>query len=262
LNVNGLEVIRQMSRGISGRAVGAGVALVAVLLVLSIAPSAEQFNVALADFFPVASVRVEGDLQYIEPQQFEQAVMPWVRGSYFTLNLPGVARAAKSMAWVDVAEVERLWPDAVVLRLREQRPIARWGEAELLNVRGERFAPAQVARFSSLPYIDAPPGTEVQLMSTISKLNAELRSTGETVARISLSKRHAWFVTLSNGMEINFGRQDPVAAFQRFMGLVSKLGESKFNELLRLDLRYPSGFSLVWKPGVADQASSPDAAGV
>jgi cell division protein FtsQ len=49
-------------------------------------------------------------------------------------------------------------------------------------------------------------------------------------------------------MEIVFGSQDPLAATDRLLTLLPQLGEGRVATIKKLDLRYPNGFSVVWKP--------------
>jgi cell division protein FtsQ len=211
--------------------------------------------------FPVHYVRVEGDIQNLDEARFVRALSSGVSGGYFSLDIDQIEQLARSFSWVERAQVERLWPDTVVIRIAEHKPVARWGGEELLNGRGERFTQAAPEQFAGLPAIDAPAGSEREMLNVMAGLNQRFGRRGLRVDSLVLSKRHAWVLTLDSGLQIYVGRQDPLAAADRFLELIPKLGEERAKRVARLDLRYPSGFSIVWKPDEGAAQEPPQAAG-
>ena len=89
---------------------------------------------------------------------------------------------------------------------------------------------------------------ESYLLEILKALDEKLgKEKGTRVASLDMSKRRAWIVKLDNGLELHFGRQDPLKLLDRFLGLVPKLGDDVFAQMKRVDLRYPNGFAVVWK---------------
>jgi cell division protein FtsQ len=134
----------------------------------------------------------------------------------------------------------------------------RWGDHALLNQRGERFEPGGIDAFQELPVIFGPPGMENYLLGMLNSLNDRLKQSGLSIAALDMSKRRAWIVKLSSGMEVHFGRQDPLKALDRFLELMPKLGGDGMAAVQRVDLRYPNGLAVVWKP---DASSSDNLSG-
>jgi len=197
--------------------------------------------------FPIAFVRVEGEIENLDAAKLQEALRPAVNGGYFSVGLGEIEAAARSFAWVDGIRVVRTWPDTLEIGITEQKAVARWGEQALLNAKGMRFAPEGLEAFTSLPVIYGPPGMEAYLLEMLKSLNGRLASKGLAVASLDMSKRRAWLVKLDNGLELYFGRQDPLKLLERFLTLVPKLGEDSLARLKRVDLRYPNGFAVVWK---------------
>lgn len=204
----------------------------------------------LKTFPPIEYVRVEGPLWYLGGENFRQSLLPLVSTGWFAVDTAKVERSALEFAWVDAVQVTRVWPNTVVMRVTEQRPIARWGEDGLLNVRGERFVPPNAASFTALPHLIGPPGQEKPMLAQMQALNARLASRSSRIARLGLSKRLAWTARLDDGLEIEFGKQDPLAALEHLLALLPKLGEERLVALRKVDLRYPNGFAAVFEPGV------------
>jgi cell division protein FtsQ len=70
---------------------------------------------------------------------------------------------------------------------------------------------------------------------------------GLQVTRVELSARGSWNLRLSDGMEIEVGRNDPELRLQRFARLLPRLRSRDPRVLLRADLRYTNGFALTWQ---------------
>lgn len=223
------------------------VPLVAVALWAAV-PRIGMLGVRLTNALPVEYVRVEGPIWNLDAEEFRKAVLPHAQGGYFLIDLRAIEAAAGALAWVDRVEATRVWPDTVVLRVAEQIPIARWGEDGLLSERGVSFTPPNAAAFLELPLLSGPSGREQEVLGVLRALNDKLQSRRMRVETLRLSKRLAWEARLEGGMEIVFGNQDPLAAMDRLLALLPQLGEERIAAIRKLDLRYPNGFSVVWKP--------------
>jgi len=202
----------------------------------------------LETYLPMKYVRVEGSIWNLDMDAFEQTLAPYTHSGYFSTDMERIETEAKTFAWVDRVRVERLWPDTLVVRIEEQKPIARWDGDSLLNDRGERFTPPSVADYQHLPRLSGPEGQEKLVLGTLRALNAKLERRNLRIVTLSLSKRRAWVARLENGVEIVFGHQDPLAALERTLSLLPRLGEDRIAAIQKLDLRYPNGFSVIWKP--------------
>lgn len=197
--------------------------------------------------FPIAYVRVQGGMENLDAAKLQEALRPAVNGGYFSVDMGEIEGAVRSFAWVDGIQVARIWPDTLEIGVTEQKAVARWGDVALLNPKGARFAPGGLEAFARLPVIYGPPGMEAYLLEMLKQLDERLASKGVAVASLDMSKRRAWLVKLDNGLELYFGRQDPLKLLERFLELVPKLGGDGFARLKRVDLRYPNGFAVVWK---------------
>lgn len=199
-------------------------------------------------YLPMNYVRIEGAIWNLEPEAFKRALLPYTQGGYFSADLQEIETEAKRFAWVDKVRIARAWPDTLIIRVEEQQPVARWEHDSLLNDRGERFTPPSVAAYQDLPGLSGPEGQEKLVLGTLRALNARLESRRMRIEALSLSKRRAWVAQLAGGMEIVFGHQDPLAAMERLLSYLPRLGEDRVADIQKLDLRYPNGFAVIWKP--------------
>ena len=110
--------------------------------------------------FPLRSIQVLGELRHVGRAQIVDALQGRVSGSFFTVELEEVRGLFQGIPWVRRAEVRRLWPDRLQVRLEEHVALARWGQQpgdHLVNVQGEAFSGATDAE---LPIVAGPSGTE------------------------------------------------------------------------------------------------------
>lgn len=202
----------------------------------------------LEEIMPIRHVRVEGEIRNLDAAEFTRILLPWTQGGYFLADMRGIEKAAKAFPWVDSVQVVRLWPDTLQLKIVEQKPVARSGDGGLINSRGERFLPGNAQSYARLPMLDGAQGQEKQLLNMLRLLNAKLKQRGLRIDVLRLTNRRAWSARLSGGVDVEFGKQDPALALDRLLALLPRLGEERVATIRKLDLRYPNGFAVIFKP--------------
>ncbi|WP_259759409.1 cell division protein FtsQ/DivIB [Pseudomonas sp. GCEP-101] len=201
---------------------------------------------------PIAKVSVEGDLSYISQAAVQQRISPYVSASFFTIDLAGMRQELEQMPWIAHAEVRRVWPDQVVIRLDEQLPIARWGDEALLNNQGQAFAPREVANYEHLPRLSGPQRAQQQVMQQYQILSQMLRPLGFTIASLDMSSRGAWTLGTAQGVEIMLGRDHAVEQIRRFVTIYDKALKDQISKIARIDMRYPNGLAVGWRDPVPE----------
>jgi cell division protein FtsQ len=203
-----------------------------------------------AEYMPVRKVKVEGEFKNINQRNIRDKLMPLVNSGFMLADIKAIHRAAISLPWVKTAVVKRIWPDAFTIRLYEQQPVARWGENALLNTEGELFRPEMSEKFSSLAVIFGSEGQQELLLNEMKMLNKALQEQSLTLQKFIVNDRQSWRVVLVDGKEIKLGRNQPKKNFQRLLTALPVLGNEKVDAIASIDMRYPNGFSVTWKPGI------------
>jgi cell division protein FtsQ len=204
---------------------------------------------------PIARISVEGDLSYISQQAVQQRIAPFVTASFFSVDLLGMRRELESMPWIASAEVRRVWPDQVLVRLEEQLPIARWGDEALLNNQGEAFAPKELAHYEQLPQLYGPTRAQQRVMQQYQVLSQMLRPLGFSITRLELRERGSWFLSTGQGIELLLGRDHLVEKMRRFIAIYDKALKEQNANIARIDLRYANGLAVAWREPVAPTAA-------
>lgn len=205
---------------------------------------------------PISVINVEGDLQYIDRDSVHESIAPYLSESLLTIDLEALRADLLAMPWVASAAVTRVWPDQLVITLDEHLPVARWGDAALLNNAGRAFLPERIDRFEGLPLLNGPERAKRRVMQTYQQFNRLLRPYGHRVAHLELRDRGSWFLTTREGIEILLGQGDVVEKMQRFL-TIDKLMLSERRELIaRVDLRYSNGMAVAWREPATVQTGS------
>jgi len=201
--------------------------------------------------FPLGVVEVKGDFKYLQKEQLQVAVAPYVTGGFFTVDVVSIRAAAEALPWVYKASVQRVWPETVRVQIEEQQPVAYWHGQGFLNRYGEAFFPAEERLAIELPWLDGPDGQEQKVLESYLQASATLAPLGLQVQRMQVDGRRAWELELAGGVALKLGRTQPWLRLRRFARAWPDVFAARLAELRTVDLRYSNGFSVVWQQTAA-----------
>jgi len=237
------ELLRTHMRTLSG------LLLLAVLAVLTAAGMRWMSDPVR---FPLGVVEVKGEFRYLMKEQLQDAIVPYVNGGFFTVDVAAIRRAAEALPWVQEASVQRIWPETLRVQVVEQQPVAHWRGSGLLNDQGVAFFPEREASTVELPWLDGPPGQERNVLEHFRTVQATLARLGLDLQRMTQDERRAWQLQLANGVQLELGRSQPWQRLQRFVRVWPEVFAARQPQLKRVDMRYSNGFSVVWDGQAAD----------
>ena len=195
-------------------------------------------------------------LKHIKKPIVKQQVLETVQGNFFSVRLEDVKRGFESMPWVRHANVRRVWPNGLIVSIEEQKPFGTWGGSDshvLINNHGEIFTGrvSEVSDDIRLVDFHGPDEAGKEVMSLYEKANNWFKPWGAEVVSLALTERYAWHIKLSNGMKVEFGRdeessdktltEERVARLFRYWPQVQ---EKWSNRIDAVDLRYANGFAV------------------
>ena len=195
---------------------------------------------------PVGALIVEGTFQRVTAIEVEAAAAEALRGGFLSLDLAGLRARIAALDWVDSVRVTRAWPDVVRVRVTEQQAAARWGEAGLLNVRGELFTENARHLYAELPQLSGPPGTEAEVARLYLTVRGRLADANLSLAALRLDARGAVEIVLGPGQVIKLGNRDLDARLERLFTVVAPTLAEELARVDYIDLRYTNGFAVGW----------------
>lgn len=204
---------------------------------------------ALADphNLPLRKVRVQGAFAHLDRPMLERAVADMTRGGFFEVDVNGVRAAMERVPWVDQARVRRMWPDTLIIEVREQQVLARWNGDALVNRRGEVFRPEARSFPQGLPRLMGVEASSARVSRLYAELGERLAPLGLTIDELELDARRALRVVLANGIEVLFGRDRREARIARFTALYPEVFATRAADIARIDMRYTNGFAVRWQ---------------
>jgi cell division protein FtsQ len=195
-------------------------------------------------------------LKHINKSIVNRQVLETVQGNFFSVRLEDVKRGFESMPWVRHANVRRVWPNGLIVSIEEQRPFGTWGGSDsnvLINNHGEIFTGriSEVGDDVRLVDFHGPDDAGKEVLSLYEKANNWFKPWGTEVTSLALTERYAWHIKLSNGMRVEFGRDeessDKTLTEERVARLFKywpQVQEKWSNHIDAVDLRYANGFAV------------------
>ncbi len=241
----------------------------AVLAVLAIVGSFLVW-VARSPYFVVDTVKIEGvnneALLYVTPDTVSATIASSLKGNFFSINLDESRALFETAPWVRRAQVRRVWPNTLQVKIEEQQPLAYWNESDMINTWGEPFAAneAVIVDGTFLPQLRGPVNSERLVVQRYAEVTQWLTPLGVSIQQLNLSPRYAWEVVLSDGIRLQLGRDpaadiadlhgtsgavDFAARLERFVQAWPLLHERLDGRSIQAaDLRYSNGFAISLAP--------------
>lgn len=201
-------------------------------------------------YFPIRHVTISKSdnaaFERIDRAELIAAKNDSIVGNIFKVNLNRIKSRFESIPWAQEAEVTRIWPDTIAVRIVERVPVAYWNDDYLLDKNGELFiAPAT----DTLPRFYGPQASETTMVETYAQIAPLLARENLRLVRLDYSDRFAWQLELSNGITVKLGRNDTVKRVARFVEHWQNTLQPQADALLYVDMRYANGFAIQLRTG-------------
>ena len=204
-------------------------------------------------FFPLAGIKVDGEVTHNNVVTLRANVAPQLAGNFFTVDLARARTAFESVPWVRKAVVRREFPNKLRATLTEHVPVAHWGDeagSKLINGFGEVFE-ANVAEVDDkLPRLDGPPEQAGQVLGMYRVLAPLFQPYDLAIDELMLTGRGSWRAQLDTGAVLELGRgqgEEVVARTQRFLRTVTPVASQygrTVGSVEGADLRHNEGYAL------------------
>lgn len=207
------------------------------------------------DNLPIDIVEIEGKLMHLDKESLRRRLEPLVDSGFLQVDVEAVVAAAQAMDWVESAEVQRVWPDRLVLRIREERPVARWNGNQLMNARGEIFHEEEKRQIPGLPNLIGEEQDRELLFTRLGQFQQLLQPDLGSIARLELEHQGSWRIDLLGGGVLHLLADHPVRDLVDFLRIWPQVEKKPGQSIRSIDLRYEQGFAIWWQPG-SEQSES------
>lgn len=205
-------------------------------------------------YFPIQVINVEGDFSLIDKADVEKVVAPLVsQKDFFDVDLQKTRRQLQGLSWVDYAEVTRVWPNTVTVKLIAQHAVAlihmeNDQTSGLVNEMGEIFYPPITTFPQHLPIFKVPEASDVlATLDFYQQMSAILQTIGLSIITIELNSTDSWVVGLSNGISLQLGDQNVLTRLRHFVKVYPVVFTSTHKQAQSVDMRYENGMAVAWR---------------
>lgn len=193
---------------------------------------------------PVGAVEIMGQFRHIDTQLLSARAAALTTGSFLMLDVGAVKAGLLEVPWVANADVRRVWPDRIHIRVEEHQAIARWGSDSLLSNKGVVFK-APITEFANqLVWLNGPMGSASEVYARYRRAQDLLAPIDKAIRSFSLSERRAWSFEVVDGPEIMVGRADFDHRVSRWVDSFATAIAAPEVRVEQVDLRYTNGFSV------------------
>ena len=218
---------------------------VSTLLIVVLGFMAKQ-ALESVEFFPVEHVRIEGEFIYLNEKAIKKQIGLVTVGGFFDLDIASIRNELMKLEWVDDAFVRREWPGAVVIRLVEKQPVAKWNQRGILTASSQLFYPQHVNSVDGFVELEGPMGRHAFVLTEFNKIQALLHQAGIKLSKLSQNERRSWKMDIEQ-VEVHLGRKDIYKKIESFAAVYPSLLKPKLKQLKQIDFRYTNGFAVKWR---------------
>jgi len=240
------QAMRYGNRGFSS-----GAAVTLVLFVFAVAGVAWVYNGMIAqERWPIRWLEIDGPFERVSAEQVRARLLPYVSGSFFTVNTRVMREIAGEMPWVASVSVQKIWPDTVQVTIHEHTPVVHWVDDYLLDSGGLPFSVPSAKEIQGLPWLEGPQTQLGLVFENWRKFDDRLVKIGQHVDRLTLDPRGSWSARLSGGTEVKFGKGDVFKNLDTLVSTWAELTQGQSVPPVSVDLRYTNGFAVLWPQNI------------
>lgn len=195
---------------------------------------------------PIGVIAIKGKFSHVDQGEVQRLVEPLVKGGILSLDLAKIRSELELQPWIEAVAVSRQWPGGLVISVVEETPIARWGTQGFLNSRGEMLTIKDNSKLAHLPLLQGQGHTERSLMKSYREIAQLLQPANLKITGLKRDQRGAWWLSLSNGLELVIGRGQVVEKMRRFLVVWMSGLKDKAGQIARVDVRYDNGIAVQW----------------
>ena len=199
---------------------------------------------------PIQQIVFTGNLEALDRQVLENKIRHEFRQSFFSLDVNQVHDVLEQEPWVYRVSIRKRWPNALLIHVVEQRPVAFWNADALLNEYGDTFV-GEFEKDKALPSLHGPQGSEKTALTGYKQMQSLLSASEQRIHKVYLSERFSWEVELTNDVMLKLGRQEHIDRLQRFIDYYPVIVAQQ-KPIDYIDLRYDTGLAVGWNTVMTD----------
>ena len=191
---------------------------------------------------PIDTLVVKGDMTPAERTRIRDALIDANVEGILSTDLADFEDTLKSMGWARGVDIRRKWPNKLIVNIRKESPVAKWGMDDYLAADGSLLQlPDQ---YPNLPTLRSSVSNPQQSMEVYRLLQQFASRQALRIMDLSESAEGEWVVEFANGLALHLGSSKINARMKRFLRAYSSVLREKVAIIDYVDARYPSGIAV------------------
>ncbi len=195
---------------------------------------------------PLANISIEGEFKFVSKGELKSLISAKLDGSFVDLDLQSIKFAIEENAWVDSVTIERIWPDSLLLKIIEHKPIARWNDDGFINHEGELVKTGSNDVLASLPLLSGSEVNSKELAKNYVVFSEALHKNNLKLSGLGVDEKMSWTVDVGGEFTLVLGRFDIRERLENFQYVYKAYLETKKQKIKRVDMRYERGLAVEW----------------
>jgi len=196
----------------------------------------------------ITKVEVHGEHYYLTREELRTLISEELDGeTYWSLSLGELSTSLMKDSWIAKATVSRKSDYVLSVQIREEQPLARWNDTQMVGQAGNLFSAEDKAKTVEIPQLTGPEGLFDQLMSEYQLFNDVFRSKGVSIINLVASDDGQRYLRLNNGIDIMLGSNNIEDNILRFNVLWNTLSKEQKQNMTRVDMRYDNAAAITWR---------------
>lgn len=199
---------------------------------------------------PVEHVVLEGDFRWLDQGAVHLAITQNLDGDLLSVDIKKLRHAIRQVPWVEEAEITRVYPDSLMVRIREEKPVAQWNDQGYISSMGEFIDSPIYEELAGLPQlssslqgIDVAQGAH-EAIEIYHLLNSAVLVSGESIEVLSQDASGGWTMIWESGLEIDLGRSDHLKRVRHALAAWRRLPVEARQQVGEIDARYDNGVAI------------------
>jgi len=226
--------------------VGVAGVLVVVLLIITIDFRAQLGKIEQLTRRPISSVLLRGEFNFISKDKIKSALKANLKEDFVNLDLEKLKKDLEFSPWIEEVKLSRVWPAKLVIEVREQVPIARWGEKGFINRFGKKISIDSNAMLSDLPQLSGPDTMVRDIASEYLRISRLFGEKGIQLTGVSVDGTRSWVLWVAGKRSIYMGADNLAAKLDLFLQIYEQHLANSLENVKKVDMRYKSGLAIEW----------------
>lgn len=223
-----------------------------LLLALPIAAVLGAYNwIQNPQNLTIKSIEVTGDFTILDKKELSPLIESYVKTNLFLLDEENLELAIENNPWVHSAALTHVWPNKLIVKIYEQKPVAHWGKTQMLAENGEIIKASMAKEKGDLPMLYSPSEKGRNMASGFLEIRKMMKGFPVKLVEFKEDARGSWRIKLENGMTLKIGREHQAKRLKRFMVAYEESLNNVLDKISVVDLRYTNGFAVKWKKGLS-----------